>query len=70
MVTQVLHPRPPDAASSTIRVPVFPPRDMPVDLHIKAFVGMRAARQFHVFELTRQLPRFSMYCRKVRKSLI
>lgn len=38
-----------------------PPRDLPVDLHIKAFVGYKAASHFHVFELTRQLPRFSMF---------
>lgn len=28
----------------------------------QAFVGYRNSIQFHVFELTRQLPRFSMYC--------
>ncbi|MEE6499735.1 hypothetical protein FKM82_003571 [Ascaphus truei] len=44
-----------------VRVPICPPKDVPVDLHIKAFVGYRSSVQFHVFELTRQLPRFSMY---------
>ncbi|XP_029464577.1 Bardet-Biedl syndrome 2 protein isoform X2 [Rhinatrema bivittatum] len=47
--------------SSRIRVPILPPKDVPVDLHIKAFVGYKGSTQFHVFELTRQLPRFSMY---------
>ncbi|NXD15450.1 BBS2 protein, partial [Nothocercus nigrocapillus] len=47
--------------SSCVRVPLTPPKDVPVDLHIKAFVGFRDSTQFHVFELTRQLPRFSMY---------
>ncbi|KAM8799385.1 BBSome complex member BBS2 [Eudromia elegans] len=47
--------------SSCICVPLTPPKDVPVDLHIKAFVGYRNSTQFHVFELTRQLPRFSMY---------
>uniref|UniRef100_A0A8D0EZV2 Bardet-Biedl syndrome 2 protein homolog n=1 Tax=Strix occidentalis caurina TaxID=311401 RepID=A0A8D0EZV2_STROC len=47
--------------SSCVRVPLTPPKDVPVDLHIKAFVGYRNSTQFHVFELTRQLPRFSMY---------
>ncbi|XP_046290533.1 Bardet-Biedl syndrome 2 protein isoform X2 [Marmota monax] len=47
--------------SSSIRVPVSPPKDVPVDLHLKTFVGYRSSTQFHVFELTRQLPRFSMY---------
>ncbi|KAM5207136.1 BBSome complex member BBS2 isoform 3-T3 [Hipposideros larvatus] len=47
--------------SSSIRIPITPPRDVPVDLHLKTFVGYRSSTQFHVFELTRQLPRFSMY---------
>lgn len=46
---------------NTVRVPIVPPKDVPVDLHIKAFVGYRSSSQFHVFELTRQLPRFAMY---------
>lgn len=36
-------------------------QDVPVDLHIKAMVGYKASLHYHVFELTRQLPRFSMY---------
>uniref|UniRef100_A0A671M754 BBSome complex member BBS2 n=1 Tax=Sinocyclocheilus anshuiensis TaxID=1608454 RepID=A0A671M754_9TELE len=47
--------------SSCVRVPIIPPKDIPVDLHIKAFVGGKTSTQFHVFEITRQLPRFSMY---------
>uniref|UniRef100_A0AAQ4RN17 Bardet-Biedl syndrome 2 n=1 Tax=Gasterosteus aculeatus aculeatus TaxID=481459 RepID=A0AAQ4RN17_GASAC len=47
--------------SGCVRVPIVPPKDIPVDLHIKAFVGGRISTQFHVFEITRQLPRFSMY---------
>ena len=58
----VVHPRE-NLVSSTIVVPIIPPRDVPVDLHIKAFVGYKGSKHFHVFELTRQLPRFSMYCR-------
>ena len=58
----VVHPRE-NQVSSTILVPIIPPRDVPVDLHIKAFVGYKGSKHFHVFELTRQLPRFSMYCR-------
>jgi Bardet-Biedl syndrome 2 protein len=56
----VVHPR---EAGETIPVPICPPRDIPVDLHIKAFVGYRNSKHYHVFELTRQLPRFAMYCR-------
>ncbi|XP_003228629.2 Bardet-Biedl syndrome 2 protein [Anolis carolinensis] len=47
--------------SSCIKVPLTPPKDVPVELNIKAFVGYRNSTQFHVFELSRQLPRFSMY---------
>ncbi|XP_062997425.1 Bardet-Biedl syndrome 2 protein isoform X2 [Elgaria multicarinata webbii] len=47
--------------SSCIKVPLNPPKDVPVELNIKAFVGYKSSTQFHVFELSRQLPRFSMY---------
>lgn len=36
-------------------------QDVPVDLHIKTMVGYKGSLHYHVFELTRQLPRFSMY---------
>ncbi|KAM8983485.1 BBSome complex member BBS2 isoform 4-T4 [Ara ararauna] len=58
--SHVVHPSPQNL-SGCIRVPLTPAKDVPVDLHIKAFVGYRNSTQFHVFELTRQLPRFSMY---------
>lgn len=58
--TQVKHPRLSDAATS-LSVALFPPRDIPIDIHIKALVGYTDSMQLHVFELTRQLPRFSMY---------
>uniref|UniRef100_A0A2K5JZU7 Bardet-Biedl syndrome 2 protein homolog n=1 Tax=Colobus angolensis palliatus TaxID=336983 RepID=A0A2K5JZU7_COLAP len=47
--------------SSSICIPIVAPKDVPVDLHLKAFVGYRSSTQFHVFESTKQLPRFSMY---------
>uniref|UniRef100_A0AAQ6AP08 Bardet-Biedl syndrome 2 protein homolog n=1 Tax=Amphiprion ocellaris TaxID=80972 RepID=A0AAQ6AP08_AMPOC len=50
--SHVVHPSAQNL-SGCVRVPIVPPKDIPVDLHIKAF--------FHVFEITRQLPRFSMY---------
>ena len=56
----VVHPKEP---YQSIVVPIYPPRDIPVDLHIKAFVGYRNSKNYHVYEYTRQLPRFSMYCR-------
>lgn len=46
---------------SSVVVPVKIPKDDPVDVHIKAFVGSADGSQYHVFELNRQLPRFSMY---------
>lgn len=58
--SHVVHPSA-QHLSGCVRVPVIPPKDIPVDLHIKAFVGGKNSTQFHVFEITRQLPRFSMY---------
>ena len=54
----MVHPK---ELSSSISIPLHPHRDVPIDLHIKAFVGYKSSTHFHVFELTRQLPRFSMY---------
>ncbi|CAB1313868.1 unnamed protein product [Coregonus sp. 'balchen'] len=58
--SHVVHPNAQNLSGS-IHVPIIPPKDIPVDLHIKAFVGGKSSSQFHVFEITRQLPRFSMY---------
>uniref|UniRef100_A0A3B1J3E7 Bardet-Biedl syndrome 2 protein homolog n=1 Tax=Astyanax mexicanus TaxID=7994 RepID=A0A3B1J3E7_ASTMX len=58
--SHVVHPSSQNL-SGCVCVPIIPPKDIPVDLHIKAFVGGRTSTQFHVFEITRQLPRFSMY---------
>lgn len=58
--SHVVHPSA-HSLSSSISIPVAPPKDVPVDLHLKLFVGYRSSTQFHVFELTRLLPRFSMY---------
>ncbi|KAJ3649377.1 hypothetical protein Zmor_021125 [Zophobas morio] len=58
--THVVHP-PNSKLSSDLLIPLSIPRDAPVDIHIKALVGYTNSVQFHVFEITRQLPRFSMY---------
>ncbi|XP_071104819.1 BBSome complex member BBS2-like [Haliotis cracherodii] len=58
--SHVVHPST-NCLSGNLKVPIFPPKDVPVDLHIKALVGYKISSQFHVFELSRQLPRFSMY---------
>lgn len=75
--THVVHP-PTSKLSPHLSVPLYPPKDRPVDIHIKvsiltkyyhftyfinlkALVGHPNSIQYHVFEITRQLPRFSMY---------
>jgi len=39
--SHVVHP-PQQSLKSSLQVPVFPPKDIPVDLHIKAFVGNKS----------------------------
>uniref|UniRef100_A0A0A9WZM5 Bardet-Biedl syndrome 2 protein n=2 Tax=Lygus hesperus TaxID=30085 RepID=A0A0A9WZM5_LYGHE len=59
--TYVVHPRL-DEVSDSLTITLKPPKDSPLDIHIRAFVGSSPTKsQFHVFEVTRQLPRFSMY---------
>jgi Bardet-Biedl syndrome 2 protein len=47
--------------TNSIRVSFFPPKDVAVDLYIKVFVGYKNSLQYHVFEISRPLPRFSVY---------
>ncbi|KAJ8925470.1 hypothetical protein NQ315_009304 [Exocentrus adspersus] len=61
--THVVHP-PASKLSSEISIPLTLPKDNPVDIHIKALVGYPNSIQFHVFEITRKLPTFSMYAQK------
>ena len=56
----VVHPLESEVSGS-INIPLWPPKDIPIDLHIKSMVGYQGSHHFHVFELTRYLPRFSMY---------
>ncbi|XP_054718944.1 Bardet-Biedl syndrome 2 protein homolog [Uloborus diversus] len=58
--SHVIHPKE-NQLSTSIHIPLWPPKDLPIDLHIKALIGYKGSVHFHVFELTRQLPRFSMY---------
>lgn len=39
--SHVVHPSQ-QSLKSSLQVPVFPPKDIPVDLHIKAFVGHKS----------------------------
>ncbi|CAH0550808.1 unnamed protein product [Brassicogethes aeneus] len=58
--THVVHP-PASQLKSEVSVPLYLLKDTPVDIHIKALIGFPNSIQFHVFEVTRQLPRFAMY---------
>ncbi|XP_013137030.1 PREDICTED: Bardet-Biedl syndrome 2 protein homolog [Papilio polytes] len=58
--TLARHP-PVNSLRSILYAPLRPPRDVPVDVHIKALVGYAESEQFHIFELTKHLPRFAMY---------
>ena len=50
-----------DKLSNVVKVPLYPEKDTPIDLNIKAFVGHPGSSQFHVFEASRALPRFTLY---------
>ncbi|CAD5110876.1 DgyrCDS241 [Dimorphilus gyrociliatus] len=56
----VSHP-PKQKIGQEMSISLFPNKDFPIDLHLKVFVGYKSSTQFHVFELSRQLPKFSMY---------
>ena len=58
--TMIAHPN--SGGAQRVVVPIKTSKDLIYDIHIKAFVGYPESVQFHVFELTRQLPKFSMYC--------
>uniref|UniRef100_A0A8D9F590 Bardet-Biedl syndrome 2 protein n=1 Tax=Cacopsylla melanoneura TaxID=428564 RepID=A0A8D9F590_9HEMI len=51
-----------DKINNRLSIQLVPPKETPLDVHIKAFVGVSPkCDQFHVFELTKQLPQFSMF---------
>ncbi|XP_024945765.1 Bardet-Biedl syndrome 2 protein homolog [Cephus cinctus] len=56
--TLVSHPNRP---KGELEIELRPPKNEPVDIHVKACVGPPGADLLQVFELTRQLPRFCMY---------
>ena len=47
--SHVIHPSLQNLSSS-LHVPIFPPKDVPVDLHIKAFVGYKT-RSVNYFQI-------------------
>ncbi|XP_014783640.1 Bardet-Biedl syndrome 2 protein isoform X1 [Octopus bimaculoides] len=60
--SHVIHPAT-DNPCSEVCMTIVQPKDTPVDLHMKVFVGYRNCMQFHVFEITHTIPRFVMYIR-------
>ncbi|XP_043588448.1 Bardet-Biedl syndrome 2 protein homolog isoform X1 [Bombus pyrosoma] len=56
--TLVVHPSRP---RGELEIELRPPKNAPVDMHVKVCVGPAAADLLQVFEMTRQLPRFCMY---------
>ncbi|XP_066249120.1 Bardet-Biedl syndrome 2 protein-like [Euwallacea similis] len=50
--------------TSGVSIPLHLPIDRSVDIHLKALVGYPNSVQYHVFEITKQLPSFSMYSLK------
>ncbi|VDN93613.1 unnamed protein product [Brugia pahangi] len=55
----IIHPT--ENYSSCIAIQLRPTKDIAVNLHIKALVGYAKSTQLHVFEVTRNIPRFMMY---------
>jgi len=58
--SQVVHP-PNSQLSNVIEIPLHPNKDVPLELHIQAFIGLPESKHFHVFELTKKVPSFSSY---------
>ncbi|CAF3460420.1 unnamed protein product [Rotaria socialis] len=56
----VVHPAAHQLQES-VTIPIVLPRDAAVDLHLQIFVGTKTSKLFHVFDLSRSLPIFSMY---------
>lgn len=60
LVFSFSHP-PANKLSSVVRVSLYPEKDTPSELRIKAYVGKPVCSQFHVFEEVCLLPQFSLY---------
>ncbi|XP_043493368.1 Bardet-Biedl syndrome 2 protein homolog [Polistes fuscatus] len=56
--TLVAHPSRPQGE---LEIELRPPKNGPIDIHVKISVGPPGADLLQVFEMTRQLPRFCMY---------
>ena len=56
----VVHPNEQEVESA-VKVSLRPDKDLPVDLHFKTVVGYKGSYHYHVFDVTRKLPKFAMY---------
>lgn len=56
----IAHPNENEVANN-LTVQLRPERNVTLDLHVKAIVGYNRSNHYHVFELTRNLPKFSMF---------
>ncbi|XP_051169367.1 Bardet-Biedl syndrome 2 protein homolog isoform X1 [Leptopilina boulardi] len=56
--TFVAHPRKP---TGELEIELRPPKDGPIDIHMKTFVGSPGSDLLQVYELMQQLPSFCMY---------
>lgn len=56
----IAHPNE-NEVTNNLTIQLKPERNVSIDLHVKAIVGFNRANHYHVFELTRNLPKFSMF---------
>ena len=56
----IAHPNESEVVNN-LTVQLRPERNVTLDLHVKAIVGYNRSNHYHVFELTRNLPKFSMF---------
>lgn len=56
----LVHPNDSDI-STALTIALRPLKNLALDLHVKSLVGYAGSYHYHVFELTRHLPRFAMF---------
>ena len=56
----IAHPNESEVANN-LTVQLRPERNVALDLNVKAIIGYNRSNHYHVFELTRNLPKFSMF---------
>ena len=58
--SHVTHP-PANMVSNTMRIPLYPIKDIPIELDVQAFISLPGSQNFHIFEVATVLPSFSSY---------